>query len=60
MITNPPYYDYSTLSHHIHLHHITFRKIDMTTKNSGGFIRFSPLFRGADDTVSVFLKIFFS
>ena len=27
---------------------IHFRKIDMTTKNSGGFIRFPPLLRGDD------------
>ena len=46
VITNPLLYDYSTLSPHIHLSPIHFRKIDMNTKNSGGFIRFfAQLFR---------------
>ena len=46
VITKPPLNDYSTLSPYITYPLIHFRKIDMTTKNSGGFIRFPPLFRG--------------
>ena len=50
-------YDYSTLSPHIQLFPIHFRKTDMTTKNSGGFIRSPPpLFRG-DDAMFMYLVV---
>ena len=41
-------YDYSTLSPIYTYPTIHFRKIDMTTKNCGGFIRFPPLVREDD------------
>ena len=43
VITNPPLHDYSTLPPPYTLTPVIhFRKIDMTTKNSGCFIRFHP------------------
>ena len=39
-------YNYLTLSPHIHLYPIHFRKFDMTPKNSGGSLRFPLLFKG--------------
>ena len=52
----PPLYDYLTLYPTYPTYPpIHFRKIDMSTKNYGGFIRLPPpsLFRGGDDAMSL-------